>query len=105
MKVLSGGAAVIAGGEFSLTEATRRYRVPISCAMGARDIAQAVSIYSASLSPARRNRIAEEVLYVVCGTGACYVDGFRYELAPGTGVFVPPGSVYQIESADGQSEL
>lgn len=105
MKFLAGGAAVIASGEFDKTECTRRYRVPISRAIGARDIAQTVSLYSAGLSNARRNPTGEEVLYVVRGEGACYVDGHRYELAAGAAVFIPPGSIYQIENADSQSEL
>jgi len=100
MTALSGGAAVIKGGELTVTEGTRRYRVPISRAMGARDIAQFVSAYSEGVSTARRNPIGEEVIYVVNGSGTCYIDGYSYALAPGTAVYLPPGSVYQIENLD-----
>lgn len=100
MKVLSGGVAVIESGKFSETEGTRRHRVPISRAIGARDIAQTVSIYSEGVSPARRNPVGEEVLYVLNGAGICYVDGYSYGLAQGTAVYVPPGSIYQIENLD-----
>lgn len=100
MKVLSGGAAVIDRAELSLTEGTRRYRAPISRAMGARDIAQFVSVYSEGISSARRNPVGEEVIYVVNGSGTCFIDGYSYNLAPGTAVYVPPGSVYQIENLD-----
>lgn len=105
MKILAGGAAVIAEGALNRVEGTRRFRVPISQAMGARDIAQTVSAYSAGLSHARRNPVGEEVLYVVRGEGACYVDGFCYELASGAAVLVPPCSVFQIENNDRQHEL
>ena len=104
MKVLSGGCTVIGSGEYTQAEGTRRFRAPISRAMGARDIAQSISVYSAGFAPARRNPVGEEVLYVVRGPGACYIDGHRYQLGPGTGVYIPPGSVYQIENtgeADG----
>ena len=100
MKALSGGAAVIERGELSESEGTRRYRVPISRAMGARDIAQYVSSYSEGVSAARRNPVGEEVIYVVNGSGTCYIDGYSYGLAPGTAVYLPPGSVYQIENLD-----
>ena len=100
MKALSGGAAVIDRGEFSETEGTRHYRVPISRAMGAHDIAQFVSVYSEGVSSARRNPVGEEVIYVVNGSGTCFIDGYSYVLEPGTAVYVPPGSIYQIENLD-----
>jgi mannose-6-phosphate isomerase-like protein (cupin superfamily) len=30
----------------------------------------------------------------------CFIDGYSYGLAPGTAVYIPPGSVYQIENLD-----
>jgi mannose-6-phosphate isomerase-like protein (cupin superfamily) len=99
MKVFPSGAAVIENGELSQTEGTRRFRVSISRAMGARDIAQFVSAYSEGVSAARRNPVGEEALYVVKGTGTCYIDGYSYALVPGTAIYVPPGSVYQVENA------
>lgn len=100
MKALSGGAAVIEPGEFSESEGTRRFRIPISKAMGANQIAQFVSRYSEGTSAARRNPNGEEVVYVVNGSGVCFIDGYSYTLAPGTAVYIPPGSVYQIENLD-----
>lgn len=99
--ILQGGAAVIEPEDYTQVEGARRFRVPVSRRMGARDIAQSVSIYSAGRAPVRRNREGEEVLYVVRGEGACYIDAQGYELEPGTGVFIPPGSVYQIENRSG----
>lgn len=98
MNLLHGGAAVIAGGGFTGAEGTRRFRLPVSRAMGARDITQSVSFYSEGLAPARRRMSGEEALYVISGEGNCYLDGFCYKLAPGVGLYVPPASVCQIES-------
>ena len=98
MEILHGGAAVISDEDYTHTEGAQRSRVPISKAMGARDIAQTVSVYGEGLSPARRNPTAEEVLYVASGEGACLIDGHRYQLAPGTAVYVPPASTCQIDS-------
>lgn len=100
MRISSDGAAVIAGGELTQHEGTRRYRVPISRAIGARDMAQFVSIYSEGVSSARRNPIGEEVIYVIKGSGTCYIDGYSYSIEAGTAVYVPPGSAYQIENLD-----
>lgn len=100
MTALSDGAAVIEAGELTQREGTRRYRMPISRALGARDIAQYVSRYSEGVSAARRNTVGEEVIYVIKGTGTCYIDGYSYSIESGTAVYVPHGSVYQIENLD-----
>jgi quercetin dioxygenase-like cupin family protein len=100
MKSLSGGAAVIDRGELSESEGKSAISDTISRAMGARDIAQYVSSYSEGISTPRRNPIGEEVIYVVNGSGTCFIDGYNYPLAPGTAVYIPPGSIYQIENLD-----
>lgn len=100
MSAISSAAAVIERGELTRTEGTRHYRVPISREIGARDISQSISIYSEGMSPARRNPVGEEVIYVVTGSGVCYIDGYSYPLEPGTAVYIPPGSVSQIENLD-----
>jgi mannose-6-phosphate isomerase-like protein (cupin superfamily) len=107
MKVLHEGATVIDEAEYTATDGIRRFRTPISRQMGARDIAQTVSSYLVGKTPARRNPQAEEVLYVVVGLGACYMDGHRYALAPGTALYIPPATAYQIENTgeDGEQEL
>ncbi|MGA9768440.1 MAG: cupin domain-containing protein [Blastocatellia bacterium] len=101
MSNLHGGAAVILSNGISETEGIRAFRVPIARAMGARDITQSVSLYAEGRAPARRRAAGEEALYVVSGEGDCYVDGYCYKLAPGTGIYVPPASVCQIESRGG----
>lgn len=100
MKTLSGGAAVIERGELTEVEGTRRFRVPISRAMGAQGIAQYVSRYGEGLSRARRNPLGEEVVYVISGSAVCYIDGYSYDLEPGTAIYIPPGSTYQFENLD-----
>jgi len=44
------------------------------------------------------NPRAEEALYVVEGQGACWIDGFSYDLRPGTGVYIPPGAEYWVDN-------
>src|SRR5947207_12807773 len=100
MRISSDGVTVIEASELTQREGTRRYRVPVTRAMGARDIAQFVNAYSEGVSSAHRNPIGEEVIYVIKGSGTCYIDGYNYALEPGTAVYVPPGSVYQIENID-----
>jgi mannose-6-phosphate isomerase-like protein (cupin superfamily) len=103
MRELAGGAFVIQPGLLRNIEGSRRYRVPISREIGARQIAQTVSVYDAGRAPSRRNPSAEEVLYVSRGRGECRIDGYRYELSPGTAVYLPPASLYQIESMAGDA--
>lgn len=98
MKILSEGAAVIHSAEFTAAEGARRFRIPISASMGARDIAQTVSVYSPGLAPSRRNPVSEETLYVLRGSGRCNIGGRRYDLRPGTAVYIPPATAYQIEN-------
>jgi mannose-6-phosphate isomerase-like protein (cupin superfamily) len=100
MESLSGRAVVIEKSALTQKEGSRRYRVAISRTMGARDIAQFVNAYSEGVSPARRNPVGEEVIYIVSGTGTCYIDGYSYALDVGTAVYIPPGSVCQIENLD-----
>jgi mannose-6-phosphate isomerase-like protein (cupin superfamily) len=100
MEALTGAAVVIERSELTHREGSRRYRTAISRTMGARDIAQFVNAYSEGVSTARRNPVGEEVIYVVSGTGTCYIDGYSYALDVGTAVYIPPGSVYQIENVD-----
>lgn len=100
MESLSGRAVVIEKSALTQKEGSRSYRVAISRTMGARDIAQFVNAYSEGVSPARRNPVGEEVIYVVSGTGTCYIDGYSYALDVGTAVYIPPGSVCQIENLD-----
>jgi len=99
MEFLPGGCRVFGADE---GEAVRRgtwsCRTLICRQRGARDIAAMVSEYAAGTSPAVVNPSAEEVLYAVSGQGTCHLGGFPYPLEPGVGLYVPPGSPYQVEN-------
>ncbi|HZS45170.1 MAG TPA: cupin domain-containing protein [Blastocatellia bacterium] len=99
MKILAQGCRVTDPNRAEwLSEGTRRYQSPINRANGARDISQTISVFSRGVAPARRNASGEEALYVVKGSGTCVINGFSYEITPGTGIYVPPAERYQIEN-------
>lgn len=85
-------------------EGNLRVTVPVSKRSGSHDLRQEIRRYSPGASPLTTRPASEEVLYVTSGTGACWIDGFRYTLRPGFGVFVPPKSICSIEN-DGAGEL
>jgi mannose-6-phosphate isomerase-like protein (cupin superfamily) len=62
-------------------------------------LVQTLHEYKPGTSDSRLAPGIEEVLYVVSGDGTCIMDGMRYALRPGTGVFLPPGVVSTIENA------
>lgn len=80
------------------TEGTRSYRVLVSRENGSKGLSQTVSEYAPGRSLVRVNPVAEEVLYVVSGHGACRVSAHDYPLETGAGVFVPPGAEYSVEN-------
>ncbi|HZS56760.1 MAG TPA: cupin domain-containing protein [Bryobacteraceae bacterium] len=57
-------------------------------------------MYENGHSAAVMNPSSEEVLYVVRGKGQCHVNGFSYDLASDTGVFIPPGTEYSVQNAE-----
>lgn len=46
-----------------------------------------------------RGDARDELLYVATGSGALELDGNRYDLAPGTGVYVRAGERYVVDSS------
>jgi mannose-6-phosphate isomerase-like protein (cupin superfamily) len=100
MKVLTGGCRVFSAedGETS-THGNWTARARVSQATGAEQVTQTIYEYAEGRSPTTVNPIAEEVLYVAKGQGVCFVDGFSYDLRPGIGVFIPPGSEYCVENS------
>ena len=40
----------------------------------------------------------EEIYYIVQGTGKVVIDGVHFEVRPGTAVYIPIGSIHQIEN-------
>ena len=99
MKVLSGGCRVFGPGDGRIsTQGNATSRAVINQASGARQITQTVSAYGPGRSPTLVNPMAEEVLYVAQGEGACNVNGWTYDLRPGTAIYIPPGAEYSIEN-------
>ena len=72
----------------------------IGRATGAKEVSQNINVYENGRSPVVMNRSSEEVLYVVDGKGQCHLNGFSYDLAPDTGVFIPPRAEYSIENTE-----
>lgn len=97
MRKLPGGIVVASPRRHRKAEETPGMRVPISRSMGARDIRQSVQVCTGGVSRARVNVRGEEVAYVVSGSGFCHIDGFSYSIEAGTGIWLPPGSVFQYE--------
>src|SRR6202034_2884367 len=50
------------------------------------------------ISPATLNPASEEVHYVLRGAGTCHIGGDRYDVRPGSALFVPPGAMYHVEN-------
>ena len=99
MKVLAGGCRLYESGDGeSAIRGSWSSRAVMSHATGTKLITQTVSDFAVGRSPVVRNPAAEEVLYVVRGTGMAHIAGYRYSLRPGLGVFVPPGASYAIEN-------
>lgn len=101
MKVLAGGCRLLDPQDGDV--ATRGNWTSISRigkATGAKQVSQAVNRYAIGRSAGVRNPSAEEVLYVAAGEGVCYINGFAYPVAAGTGVFIPAGAEYSIENRD-----
>src|SRR5271165_4382017 len=103
MKIIGDGCRVFDADEGEVTRlGTWTARARICHATGAEKVTQTVSEYAPGKSPAVTNPVAEEVLYVVSGTGSCLIDGIPHDLCPGTGVYVPPGSEYIVENTSSE---
>jgi len=99
MKILSGGCRLFESTDGQrLVRGTWTARTVMCRASGTALITQTVNDYAVGTSPAVINPKAEEVLYVVTGTGTCHLGGYDYPLRPGLGVFAPPGVPYSIEN-------
>ncbi|HME09338.1 MAG TPA: cupin domain-containing protein [Bryobacteraceae bacterium] len=103
MKIIGDGCRVFDADEGEVTRlGTWTARARICHATGAEKVTQTVNEYAPGKSPAVLNPVAEEVLYVVSGTGSCQIDGLAHDLRPGTGVYIPPGSEYVVENTSSQ---
>jgi len=73
-------------------------RLMIDAHVGATNLLQRVFRYRPGRTPQLDNDSSEDVMFVVEGLGTVDLGTASFELAPGTGVFVPPGVAYAIEN-------
>lgn len=96
---LPGGCRVFSPDDgLQVTKGNWTSRILISRKSGAKFIAETINEYNIGRSPLVVNPQAEEVLYVVSGSGVCRIAGFDYGLEPGVGVYIPPDTPYGIEN-------
>ena len=72
------------------------FRVPIDRSVGCQNLIQRVFRYGMGRSPIMCNETSEDISYVVSGRGEALVNGTAQPLAPATGLFIPPGALYEI---------
>jgi mannose-6-phosphate isomerase-like protein (cupin superfamily) len=77
---------------------TAEVRVTFDRARGCERLEQRVIHYGAGRSRARSNEAAQEILYVVSGTGTLRLDGSEHPLEPDSGVYVAAGETVEIEN-------
>jgi mannose-6-phosphate isomerase-like protein (cupin superfamily) len=96
---LPGGCRVFSANDgLPVTKGNWTSRTLISQKSVAKFIAETINEYNTGRSPLVVNPQAEEVLYVVSGSGVCRLAGFDYGLEPGVGVYIPPDVSYSIEN-------
>ncbi|MEA2161902.1 MAG: hypothetical protein QOK37_29 [Thermoanaerobaculia bacterium] len=67
---------------------------------GAHAISLRVLELPAGGSATLRNQTADEVLYVISGTGNAILDGRKHALSPDSGVYLPPSTAIEIEAVN-----
>jgi mannose-6-phosphate isomerase-like protein (cupin superfamily) len=77
---------------------TAAVRVTFDRARGCERLEQRVIHFGAGRSKARSNENAQEILYVVSGSGTLLLDGGGHALEPDAGVFVSSGEAYEVEN-------
>jgi mannose-6-phosphate isomerase-like protein (cupin superfamily) len=103
VKILAQGCRVTGRNEGeTFSEGTRQYRSPVGQKYGSQYVSQSISRYSRGRSSARRNATSEEVLYIVSGSGTCYVEGHAFSIEPAIAVYIPAASQYQIDNPSDQ---
>ncbi|MDP9342002.1 MAG: cupin domain-containing protein [Actinomycetota bacterium] len=73
-------------------------RVLVDHRAGSRNLLQREFRFGPGRTPELHDDQREEAMYVVEGLGTVDLGGASYELAPGTGVFVPAGASYVLEN-------
>src|SRR5262249_37307142 len=77
-----------------VTAENASYRIPIDRSVGCQNLIQRVFCYGPGQFGPQTNEVSEDILYVVSGTGEAIIDGNSHSLAPATGLYVPPESIY-----------
>jgi mannose-6-phosphate isomerase-like protein (cupin superfamily) len=67
-------------------------------ATGARALSLRILEVASGLSPGLRNADCDEVLYVLEGTGAVYLDGHAFSIGPDSGIHLRPGVSLALEN-------
>jgi mannose-6-phosphate isomerase-like protein (cupin superfamily) len=80
-------------------------REPIDERTDCRRLIQRVIRLTAGRTAELRNDGSEDVLYVAEGMALATVDAERFDLTPGTALFIPAGATYRFEVPPGQDAL
>ncbi|MDQ3823050.1 MAG: cupin domain-containing protein [Actinomycetota bacterium] len=83
---------------------TATVRVTIDASVGCERLEQRVLRFGPGVSREQTLHAAEEVLYVVAGTGTLRLDGAEHALEPDTGAYVADGETWSVENP-GPDEL
>ncbi|MGH3010544.1 MAG: cupin domain-containing protein [Gaiellaceae bacterium] len=83
---------------------TATTRVTIDPSFGCEALEQRVIRFSPGRSSKRGGSSREELLFAVSGSGTVGLDGTTHTLGPETGLFVPPGTAYEVANL-GPDEL
>ena len=75
--------------------------VTFDASNGCERLEQRVIQFAAGRSLPHRLERAQEVLYVVSGTGSLHLDGKEHRLAPDTAVLIGSGQAYGVETSSG----
>jgi mannose-6-phosphate isomerase-like protein (cupin superfamily) len=83
---------------------TATTRVTIGRDFGCEALEQRLIRFAPGRSRARGGSTREEVLFALAGTGTVALDGTDHALEPETGLYVPPGTTYEVAN-EGPEEL
>jgi quercetin dioxygenase-like cupin family protein len=103
-------AAVVHGDDqqmrpFEPAGATATARAPIDGSTDCRQLTQRVFRLAEGRTEELRNERSEDVAYLAEGRARATVTGERFDLTPGTALFVPPGARYGFEVEPGDEAL
>ena len=81
----------------------RDHKMVVKPETGSTTMCAGVAVFPAGKhAPAHVHDAAEEVLYVLSGTGRMYFDGSPERLSPGCFMLVPPGVDHSLEADPGE---